>query len=211
MKVISFVSQKGGVGKSTLVVCLGVAAWQAGKKVLILDADPQGTAASWYESRDETSPELAEVRAGEVERGVQAGKDFDFVFIDTPARAEPVNAEAARASDFCIIPCQPSMADMRAAKPTVDALGALGRKGAFVLTRVPSRGSRATEAIRGLGVYSLAVAPVMIGNRTDYVDAYTSGMGVTEYAGEGKAAQEIKELWQWMAKRLSKGSTTTKM
>jgi chromosome partitioning protein len=107
MKVISFVSQKGGVGKSTLVVCLCVAAWQAGKKVLILDADPQGTATSWYESRDETHPELAEVRAGEIERGVQAEKGFDFVFIDTPARAEPVNAEAARASDFASSPANP--------------------------------------------------------------------------------------------------------
>ena len=204
MTVISFVSQKGGVGKSTLVVCLGVAAWQVGKKVLFLDAEPQGTAASWDESREETNPELVEVRAGEIQHGVEAGKGFDFVFIDTPARAEPVNAEAARASDFCIIPCQPSMADRRAAKPTVDALSALGKKGAFVLTRVPSRGSRATEAVRGLGVYSLAVAPIMSGNRTDLVDAYISGRGVTEYSGEGKAAEAIRSLWQWWLNRRSR-------
>jgi chromosome partitioning protein len=207
MKVISFLSQKGGSGKSTLCTCLAVTAWQSGKKVFILDADPQGTAASWYESRDEENPVLVTVGAGDIPRAIGLASEYDFVLIDTPGRVESVNAEAARVSDFCLIPCQPSMADMRAVKPTVDSLNALGRKGAFVLTRAPARGGRATEAGRGLGVYSLAVCPVTICNRLDFVDAYTSGQGVTEFSEEGKAAEEIRGLWKWLQKKIGRDTT----
>ena len=65
-------------------------------------------------------------------------KGLDVVIIDTPARAEPINAAAAQVADFCLIPCQPSLADMRAQSPIVQTLKRLEKRGAFVLTRCPT-------------------------------------------------------------------------
>ena len=117
---------------------------------------------------------------------------------------QPVNAAAAQAADFCLIPCQPSLADMRAQSPTVQIVQRLEKHGAFVLTRCPPRGPRAKEAEKGLLVFGLPVAPVVIGNRAAYPDAYASGLGVTEFEPEGKAAAEIAALWQWIHRKLGR-------
>ena len=206
MKIIALVTQKGGCGKTTLTTCLAVAARQSGRKVVIFDADPQGSAAQWWESREEDAPALVEVKGDEIAQAVKTAesKEFDLAFFDTPARAEPVNAAAAQVADFCLIPCQPSLADMRAQSPTVQMIQRLDKPGAFALTRCPPRGPRAKEAERGLLVFGLPVAPVIIGNRAAYPDAYASGLGVTEYEQEGKAAGEVAALWQWLNRRLGK-------
>lgn len=190
MAVISLVTQKGGCGKTTLVTCLAVVAQHMGRHVMILDADPQATASQWWESREEKMPALLQVRGEEMTRAVPVAQEqgFDLILIDTPARAEPINAAAAQVADFCLIPCQPSLADMRAQAPTVHTLLRLEKHGAFVLTRCPPRGSRTQEAERGLLVFGLPVAPVAIGNRAAYPDAYSRSLGVTEYEPAGKAA-----------------------
>ncbi len=204
MRVLSLVTQKGGCGKTTLTTCLAVAAGQDGKRVVVLDADPQGTASEWWESREQDTPYLLEVKGDEIAQAVESAREqqYDLILIDTPARAEPVNAAAAQAADFCLIPCQPTLADMRAQSPTVQTLKRLDKRGAFVLTRCPPRGQRVKEAERGLQMFGLPVAPVMIVNRNDYPDAYGSSMGVTEYDLRGKAAQEILDLWQWVNRKM---------
>jgi chromosome partitioning protein len=206
MPVISLVTQKGGCGKTTLTTCLAVIAQQAGRHVVILDTDPQATASQWWESREEKTPALLEVKGEEIARAVAVVQDkgFDLVIIDTPARAEPINAAAAQMADFCLIPCQPSLADMRAQSPTVQTLKRLEKRGAFVLTRCPPRGSRTKEAERGLLVFGLPVSPMTIGNRAAYPDAYGSGLGVTEYEPVGKAAEEMRALWTWILHKMEK-------
>jgi len=174
--------------------------------VVILDTDHQATASQWWESRDEKTPALLEVKGEEIARAVAVvqEKGFDVVIIDTPARAEPINAAAAQVADFCLIPCQPSLADMRAQSPTVQTLKRLEKRGAFVLTRCPPRGSRTKEAERGLLVFGLSVSPITIGNRAAYSDAYGSSLGVTEYEPAGKAAEEMRALWTWILHRMEK-------
>src|SRR2546430_12319246 len=109
MSVVPLGTGKGGWGKTTLATCLAVVAQQTGRHVVILDTDPQATASQWWESRDEKTPALLEVKGEEIARAVAVvqEKGFDVVIIDTPARAEPINAAAAQVADFCLIPCQP--------------------------------------------------------------------------------------------------------
>ena len=107
MRVITFVTQKGGSGKTTLVLSCAVAAAELGGRVLVLDMDPQKTAESWYQARESRTPKLAAVTAAELPTAITGSrKRFDVILIDTPGRDEPSTAAAIRQADLCLIPCR---------------------------------------------------------------------------------------------------------
>jgi chromosome partitioning protein len=206
VEVITFVSQKGGTGKSTLACCCAVAAEEAGHQVLLLDLDEQATAEAWYQNREAETPRLVKVTASQLDDALATARTqgFDFVLIDTPGRDEVSTTAAIRLADFCVIPCRPSATDMRATPPTVGTIERLHKPFAFVLTQTPPRGYRIHEAEHGLSVLGL-VAPVHTVLRTTYQDSVTGGLGPTEFDPEGKAAEEIRTLWTWLEKKVRKG------
>jgi chromosome partitioning protein len=211
MHVVVLVTQKGGSGKTTLATCCAVAAQEKGKRALIIDMDPQGSAEAWYQDREADTPHLVKIEAAELEQALAAARTntFDMVLIDTPGRDEPRTAAAIRAADLCLIPCRPTPADMKATPATVATITRLNKPAAFVLTQTPPRSFRIREAEQGLSMLGM-VAPIRITLRNDFQDAYGRGLGVTEYAPEGKAAQEIRELWSWVAKKVGKVSYARK-
>lgn len=206
MEVITFVSQKGGTGKSTLACCCAVAAEEIGRRVLLLDLDEQATAEAWYQNREAETPRLVKVTAPQLEDALATAKaeGFDLVLVDTPGRDEISTTAAIRVADFCIIPCRPSATDMRATPATVTTIERLHKPFAFVLTQTPARGYRIHEAEQGLGVLGL-VAPVRTVLRTTYQDSLAGGLGPTEFEPEGKAAEEVRALWLWIEKKVRKG------
>ena len=204
MRVIAFVTQKGGSGKTTLAVSCAIAAEEQGLRALVLDMDPQGTAEAWYQDRETNTPKLATVNAAEIPAAINGvGQSFDMVFIDTPGRDEPGTAAAIRHADLCLIPGRPTPADMKATPATVATIKRLRKLSAFVLSQTPPRGYRIREAAIGLSVLGM-VAPVHIVSRNAYQDAQGLGLTVTEFEPEGKAAEEIRALWQWIEKKLEK-------
>jgi chromosome partitioning protein len=205
MRVLSFVSQKGGVGKSTLTISCAVAAEQDGYQVLIVDLDPQGTSEAWFQDRDAETPKLVTAVAADLPEVLarSRGAGIDFVLIDTPGRDEPAVATAIRLSDFCLVPCRPSPSDMKATPPTFATIQRLGKPAAFVLTQAPPRGPRIREAQVGLGMLG-PVAPVHLVSRHGYQDAQGAGLGVTEFDPDGKAAEEVRRLWAWVHRKLKK-------
>ncbi len=205
MTVLSFVTQKGGSGKTTLAINCAVAGIVGKKRVVIFDMDEQGTAENWYQDRDADAPLLVRVKSTELEQALEGAKakKFDVVLIDTPGRDEPATAAAIRAADFCVIPCRPSPADMKATPATIETIRRLGKPAAFVLTQTPVRSFRIREAQNGLSVLGM-VSPVFIVARNAYQDAQGAGLGVLEFEPDGKAAQEIKDLWAWLMKKVRK-------
>lgn len=205
MIVVSFVTQKGGSGKTTLAINCAVAAQQKRARVLIMDMDAQATAEDWFQAREAETPHLVRVLPGELDKAIAAARSskFDVVLIDTPGRDAPGVAAAMAASDVCVIPCRPSPADMKATPPTVEAIKRLGKAAAFVLTQTPVRSYRIREAEQGLALFGL-VAPVPIVLRNVYQDAMGAGLGVLEYEPDGKAAEEIRALWEWIIKKAGK-------
>lgn len=205
MTVISFVTQKGGSGKTTLAINCAVVALQKGRRALILDMDAQATAETWYQDRDDDAPQVIRLAPPDLDKALKAAseKKFEVILIDTPGRDEPGAAAAIRASDFCVIPCRPSPADMKATPPTVETIRRLNKPAAFVLTQTPPRSFRNREAETGLSVLGM-VCPVRIVLRNVYQDAQGVGLGVTEYEPDGKAADEIRELWDWLTKKIRK-------
>ncbi len=205
MQVVSLVTQKGGSGKTTLAVNLAVAACRAGRRTLILDLDPQGTAEAWYQDREEAEPRLVRLEAADLPRALELARrqGFTLAFIDTPGRDAPAVASAIRQSDFCLVPCRPTPPDMKAQPATVATIRRLGRPFAFVLTQTPPRGFRIREAQQGLAVLG-PVVPVPVVARSVYQDAQGAGLGVVEYEPAGKAAEEMARLWAWLARRLER-------
>jgi chromosome partitioning protein len=205
MRIITFVTQKGGAGKTTLAVNCAVAAERKKKRVLILDLDPQGSSEGWYQDREAETPRLVRLESWSLPDAIAKARTggFDIVMIDTPGRDEPSTTAAIRAADFCIIPCRPTPVDLKATPPTVATINRLSKQAVFVLTQTPARGERVREAEVGLSMLGI-VCPVRIVARNAYQDAHGSGLGVIEFDPDGKAALEITQLWSWIAKKMEK-------
>lgn len=203
MKAITFVTQKGGSGKSTLCISLAIAAQEAGQSVCILEMDRQATVSDWAEHRETQTPEVAQIDAPQLDDVMKElkGSAYDYVFIDTPGVDSPGTLSAIRAADLCVIPSRPTPADLRAFKPTLAAIYRLEKRFTFVLNQTPPRSYRVRDAVDGLAV--LGVLPdVNVVMRNDHQDAIGMGQGVTEFNPKGQAAEEIRKLWAWIEKRM---------
>ena len=137
MRVIAFVTQKGGAGKTTLAVNCAVAAERVGLRTIILDLDDQGSAEAWYKKRDAETPRLVRIGSWKLPEAMVAARSggYDLVIIDTPGRDEPSVNAAVRAADFVVIPCRPTPVDLKATPPTVATVGRLEKPAVFVLSR----------------------------------------------------------------------------
>ena len=208
MRIITLVTQKGGTGKTTLAASLAVAAQEAGEKVLALDLDPQGSLATWGDLREADLPHVERVPASKVAELVSLlasikGQGFTLVVLDTAGADNPTTHIAMQAADLCLVPIRPTRIDGNAVLPTAQALQRLEKPFAFVLTQCAPQPKNARAAEMAAGLKTLGVlAEPNIGLRADHQDAYALGQGVTEYAPEGKAAQELRDLWLWTQKRL---------
>jgi chromosome partitioning protein len=204
MKIVTFVTQKGGTGKSSLAVSLAVAASGLGRRVYLLDLDPQGTARNWFERRTVDAPEVASIEASQLVRALSAlqAQRYELVIIDTAGVDTPATVSAMQAADLCLIPARPSIADIEAARPTVASLTKLGKPFAYVLNQCPAgRSSRTSDAYRVLSLGGVVAGPTLA-TRADHVDALAAGAGVTERDPQGKAAVEIRALYEWLICKL---------
>ncbi|GLR97970.1 MULTISPECIES: AAA family ATPase [Bradyrhizobium] len=209
MYVLALVTQKGGSGKSTLAVEIAVAALGNGERVAIVEADPQGTISKWKERRGHPDPRVVRVADSAEIEGALVSLEAEGVWltvIDTAATNNALAMHAIARADLCLIPVRPSPADIEAAIPTLVAIRRLNRRFAFVLAQTPPRGCRVSEAAASLNSLGVLALPY-VGQRNDHQDALGAGLGVTEFAREGRASEEVRELWRWILKKLVEGSS----
>ena len=165
---------------------LAVAAQEAGHAVCILEMDKQATATQWSQARSGQPPEVAQVTtdrrtSSRCDRAACEAPSFDFVFIDTPGIDSPGTRAVIGLSDFCLVPCRPTPADLRSVSPTLAAIHRLEKDFAFVLNQTPPKGFRVRDTSEGLKVLGM-LADVAMVSRTDHQDAIGAGQGVTEFA-----------------------------
>ncbi len=203
MKNLALLSQKGGSGKSTLTVHLGVIAQAAGLRTVILDLDPQRSAAGWWETRTAETPEMVETEPSELQAVLDAARadGVDLCVVDTRPSAGADAATAAALADLVLIPTRPAIFDLKAIGATVDIVLAAHVRAFIVLNGTPaSRGfgeaSTTADARRALADYGVPVAPVSIGLRAALAHALVDGRAVNEFDPASKAAQEMTKLWQ---------------
>lgn len=204
MQVLSLVSQKGGVGKTTLATALAVAAHRDGKRPVLIDLDPQASAAFWMDTRRDDSLAVSAIPSSRLAHVLKAAGEAGagLAIIDTPPFAKDIAYEAAERADFVLVPTRPAVLDVMAMTRTIELIRAFQKSAAVVLTFCPPAGKEINDtetAVRALGA---ELCPVRIGARIAYSRAQQGGLAAQELDPQGKAAVEIRELYVYTLRHL---------
>ena len=217
MKTLAIVSQKGGVGKTTIAVHIAVAAAKAGYSVAIIDLDPQATAAQWSDWRGEgrragegvpeVEPNPVVVAAPHARLGPtlrEAEKmGVDLVILDSPPAADSAAVAAAKAADLVLIPTRASAFDLHAIKTTAELVRVAQKPASVLLNAVPARANSLIEEVATvIHSLNLSIAPVCLVDRAALRHAVINGQTAGEYEPLGKAADEVRALYTWVCGRL---------
>jgi chromosome partitioning protein len=227
--VIAVLNQKGGVGKSTLSTNLSTAYARRGRRVLLADSDPQGTARNWRSAGpeatagDESEKAFPDVVGADTAEsietltGAEIAGAFDVVVIDGPpgvstskAGGGPgdVTVAALKAADLVLIPVRPSGADLWATSDLAelvqtrqDATGS--PDAAFVVMQADARTNVAKEIGPALEELGIPALDARCGFRVAYTKALGKGLAVEDIQPGGKAAGEIEAITQEIETRFN--------
>jgi chromosome partitioning protein len=205
MRTVLVATQKGGSGKSTLVAHLGVTASQSGERVALIDTDPQGSLAGWGARREADAPLVAATTLLGLPEALEAARSdgMTLAIVETPG-SFAAEANAIAQADFILIPARPSPFDLGAIAKTLDAVRAVRRPAAIVLTQCRAVGTEAAEMRTALADVGVEVLPETVGVRVAFVVAITGGLAVTEFERhDSPAVVEIRALYAALKGRLN--------
>lgn len=187
MKILALLNEKGGVGKSTLSQNIAVCLHRQGKRVVLVDADPQGTTRDWRSASPESAdiPNVIALDRPEMLASLK-NIDADIVIIDTPAKAEKMTASVIRYADAALIVIQPSGADIwasaaavRLIQQKIDVGGQI--VAAFLTNRVTGSSNLSREVLAGeWNGYGIEQLDSTVGNRVAFAQALTDGVSIYE-------------------------------
>lgn len=205
MPTVAIVSQKGGSGKTTLALHLATAAAYAGKQTVVIDTDPQATAAAWADWRGDYLPEVITSPPARLARTIEKAQKngIEVIVVDTPPHADAAAREAIKAADIVIVPSRPRAFDLHALEATAEMLGFVGKAGNVLMNGVPARATKMLEEAKTkVEALGMQVCPVMFGERAAFHRSSGGGEVAAEMDPNSKAANEVHELWKWVCKQV---------
>lgn len=212
MKVVSFVSLKGGTAKSTIARHCAVAAMRAGHKVVVVDCDQQGTLREWGQTRGREPTVIGETstqrRYVEQTLAKLRADSTDLVLIDTPGSFEGAySANAVALADFVVIPCRPSGEDTAAFWETESRVSDAGKPFGAIVSQAPTTSPKPAADLMALFRDSnVEVCPQAIHLRQIVSATYSAGSTVFEAdrasGSDGRAVEEFSAVWTWLAERV---------
>lgn len=206
MYTIVAASQKGGSGKTTLSGHLAVEAARAGAgEIALIDTDPQGSLAHWWNARSAPTPHFVKAGLPDLEEALakldQAG--VKIAVVDTPPAITQSISRVVAHADLVLVPTRPSPHDLRAVGATVDIAERHGKPLIFVVNAATARARITGESAVALSQHG-TVAPVTIHHRVDFAASMIDGRTVGEVVPSSQSAKEITELWLYIQDRLSR-------
>jgi len=206
MHVLTFASQKGGSGKTTLSGHVAVQAEIAGDgPVVLIDTDPQGSLASWWNERQSETPAFAQSSVVRLLNDLAAlrAKGFRMAIIDTPPAIAAAIQNVIAVADLVAVPTRPSPHDLRAVGATVDMVERAAKPLVFIVNSANKRARITSDAAVALSQHG-TVAPVTINHRTDFAVSMIDGRTVMELNPRSPSSTEIVDLWQYLKPRLAR-------
>ena len=198
--IISFVNRKGGVGKTTTAINLASSLVRKNHKLVLVDADPQGSAATWHSIEDNQAFEILDHSGELTQADIESLETaYDYVIIDAPPTMNDKVEIILKASDLAILPVTPSSLDLWSCKETLDTMDSQsevplnGKVRLLINRKIP--GTRVGREVRqALDKFDTPVFETELCQRVAYIDAMKYGVSVMQFAPGSKAAGEI-ELW----------------
>lgn len=208
--IIGVLNQKGGVGKTTLSVNIAASLARAGSRVLLIDADPQGSSLDWAAAR-EGDPLFAVVglpKASIHKELPVVGEGYDHVVIDGPPRVTDLARSAIMASDVILIPVQPSPYDIWAAEEVVQLVQEASvykdnLRATFVVNRKIANTAIGRDVREALEAYDLPTLTASVVQRVVFAEAAAVGKAVYEQDRDGVASQEIEAVVSELMERFA--------
>ena len=206
MYTIVAASQKGGSGKTTLSGHLAVEAVRQGAgEIALIDTDPQGSLAHWWNARQAPAPHFVKAGLPDLENAL-AGLErmgVRIAVIDTPPAITQSISRVVAHADLVLVPTRPSPHDLRAVGATVDIAERHGKPLIFVVNAATARARITGESAVALSQHG-TVAPVTIHHRVDFAASMIDGRTVGEVVPNSQSAKEISELWLYIQEKLSR-------
>jgi chromosome partitioning protein len=209
--IITLASLKGGSGKTSLSVHLAHSIALAGRRCLLVDADPQASASTWASAREEKPPfsVVAMARASLHKELPDLMKGFDHCIIDTPPRTSRLTGSAIVASDLVLIPLKPSSYDVWAVGETVELVEKTqaikpGLVAAFVVNQAINRTVISRDVVDALGDFPFPTLSTVIRQRVAIAES-SGGYTCMEIEPGGTAAREFKAMAKDVLKLMEVG------
>lgn len=201
MTIFSIQNQKGGVGKTTLAIHISHALAQRGNLVLLLDADPQGSARDWATARADKPPfDVLGLDRPTIHRDLPAiAKNYNHVIIDGPPRVTDLARSAIAAADVVLIPVQPSPYDVWACQEVITLVNEAlvfkqNLKSVFTINRKIVNTAIGRDVAEALAGYEVPLLKSQICQRVSFAESAATGQTVLETDPKGSAAAEINAL-----------------
>ena len=199
MKTLAILSRKGGAGKTTTALHLSVALEEMGLSVAVFDLDPQASASLWADRRGE-GPPVVPAQAPRLPALLAQAREqnADLIILDTPPNADGIAADAAAHADAILIPCRPSTLDLDAIGASVRLANAAGKPAYVVANAAPVQGGETEQMRAALEQAGVSVSPIVLHQRKAFASYIESGRTAQEMEPRGKAADEVRQLAQWI-------------